>query len=898
MSKWINQITNRPLSRRAFLRGSALATIAVAGLSLNGCSGNQVSESASESSTAESARTDTSGEASTAEVGTGHAPAEDPEEGGTWLSAACWHNCGGRCVNKVLVKDGAVIRQKTDDTHEDSYEYPQQRGCVRGKAQQQQCFGADRLRYPMKRKNWSPENPNGELRGKDEWERISWEEAIRYVADQVKATKEKYGNGGFLGVGNNKWLRAYGGFVTKSDTTSHGTYNMNVTNLGLPSIDSGSGNDRTDMLNADTIILYSSNPAWSTAGTPSYHYLRAKEAGVKFITVDPIYTASAQMLDATWIPVRTGTDTAFLLGVASEMLRLDEEQGDIVDWEFLDKYTVGFDADHKPADLKEDVNFLSYLKGEYDGVPKTAEWASEICGAPVEKITFFAEALGKKHNVWFMHNYGAARCYGSENLAQIYMTVGLMGGHIAKPGNCTASSYHAASGNSGPALVKGGSTGLPGVANPLNATHDVIPALQMYDAIFSGKYRYSGMYYATGPAPGEDRTCDIHLITHDGDANLQTAPYMKRGIEAHRAVDFVVSKAQFLTTNAKYSDIVLPVTTEWETPGAVAATNREFLFCYSQVTEPLYEAKTDQEIDTLLMEALDLDPATVYPISQKQQFFNAIAGSTVIQENGDEFEPLVTITADDIKEWGVEGEPQEGRIGLQEFIDNGGYQVERKDGDRFSDFKTYSAFIEDPEANPLPSVSGKFEITCQAKADLFNAFGYSDRTYQPYPEYIVSELGYETTFKDGKIGGEKGEYPYLLFNPHYLRRSHSVFNNCPWLREAWPNPVFLNASDAKEKKIKTGDTVKIWTPYGEVLRKACCMESLMPGHVGIPHGAWSNVDEETGIDKGGADNYLMGHDIYGSGVSGYNNCNCNFEKYDGEELEDDCYTDSRIIDLD
>ena len=35
----------------------------------------------------------------------------DPEEGGKWVSAACWHNCGGRCMNKVMVKDGMVVRQ-------------------------------------------------------------------------------------------------------------------------------------------------------------------------------------------------------------------------------------------------------------------------------------------------------------------------------------------------------------------------------------------------------------------------------------------------------------------------------------------------------------------------------------------------------------------------------------------------------------------------------------------------------------------------------------------------------------------------------------------------------------------------------------------------------------------
>ena len=70
---------------------------------------------------------------------------------GEWLSAACWHNCGGRCVNIAYVEDGVVQRQKTDDTHPDSPDYPQQRGCARGRSQRHQVLGADRLKYPMKR---------------------------------------------------------------------------------------------------------------------------------------------------------------------------------------------------------------------------------------------------------------------------------------------------------------------------------------------------------------------------------------------------------------------------------------------------------------------------------------------------------------------------------------------------------------------------------------------------------------------------------------------------------------------------------------------------------------------------------------------------------------------------
>ena len=394
---------------------------------------------------------------------------------------------------------------------------------------------------------------------------------------------------------------------------------------------------------------------------------------------------------------------------------------------------------------------------------------------------------------------------------------------------------------------------------------------------------------------------------------------MKKGIEAHRKVDFVVSKAQFLNTPAKYSDIVLPVTTYWELPGGLSSSNREFLFCYSQVTEPMYEAKSDQEIDSLIMEALGLDPKEAYPISEKQQFFNAIAGSTVVNvetatAGGDgaaagydpygnplssslEYIPLVTITQEDIDAWGVEGEPQQGVISLQDFIDNGGYQVERKPDDAFCGHLGYASFIKDPEANPLATASGKFEITSQSKADLFNGFGFIDWDYKPYPEYITPTTGYETTFKDKTIGGEKGEFPYLLYNIHYLRRSHTTFNNCPWLREAWPNPVFINASDAKEKGIESGDTVLISTKTSQALRKACVMEGLMPGVVSIPHGAWAVIDEETGIDHGGSDNYLLGNEITGSGITPYNNINCNIEKYDGPELEDDVYTDSRIIEL-
>lgn len=841
-----------------------------------------------------------------------HAPIDDREEGGTWISAACWHNCGGRCMNKVLVRDGVVVRQKTDDTHPDSLDYPQQRGCVRGKAQQQQCFGADRLKYPMKRKHWSPDQPNGHLRGVDEWERISWDEAIRLVADQYRSIREKYGSQAFLAaswgsVKENIPLMHYGGHTSTTDSTSFGTYLLRTEEtIGVSMNSFIANNDRFDMLHADTMVFLSLNPAWSAPGTPMLHYLRAKEAGVRFICIDPMLSATCQALDAEWVPVRTGTDTALLLGVASEMLRLDAEEGDIIDWDFLAQYTVGFDADSvKAPNLREDVNFCDYLAGKYDGIVKDAAWASRICGTPVEQITMLARALGKTHNVWLMHSYAAARNEGAENLPQILMTVGAMGGHIGKPGNCTAPSYARTSGNGGAALVRAGSRGLPDI--PANTVKGIIPGPQVWDAVLTGRYRMIGDFGEDGDegvGAGHDVECDIHCITNmDEHAYLATGPNMKKGIEAHRKVDFVVSKAQFMTTPAKYSDIVLPVNTQWERPGGVAASNREWLSCYSRVTDSLYESKSDQEIDCLIMEALGLDPRAAYPISEEQQFFNAIRGSTVVDvaraeaDGVIEYIPLVTITAEDIAAMGVRGEPQQGIIGMKKFIENGGYQVERRPGDVFSRHLGYGAFISDPEANPLPTASGKFEITSQRKADLLNSFGFIDWDYKPYPEYIMPTHGYEGTFADRRIGGEKGAFPYLLYNIHTLRRSHTVFENCSWLRESWPNPVFISAGDAKEKGIRSGDTVLISTRSGKALRKACVMEGLMPGVVSIPHGAWVQVDEKTGIDHAGADNYLLGNEMSGSGVTPYNNINCNIERYAGPDIQDGMDTRSGRAEL-
>lgn len=165
--------------------------------------------------------------------GCGLSPAESvlssklTSKDGKWIPAACWHNCGGRCTNKAFVVDGVVIRQKTDDTHPDSPDHPQQRACVRGRSQRKQVFAADRLRYPMKRKNWEPGGGKKELRGQDEWVKISWDEALDTIASEIKRISGKYGHNSIFVTGGGDITRPLGlngGYTSNWGTTSWGSW--------------------------------------------------------------------------------------------------------------------------------------------------------------------------------------------------------------------------------------------------------------------------------------------------------------------------------------------------------------------------------------------------------------------------------------------------------------------------------------------------------------------------------------------------------------------------------------------------------------------------------------------------------------------------------------------------
>ena len=789
----------------------------------------------------------------------------DAGKPGEWVPVSCWTSCGGRCLLKAYVVDGMPMRIKTDDIEEDSFDNFQNRACPRGRAQRMHAFGADRIKYPMKRKGWQPgggENSNGELRGVDEWERISWDEAFDLVASEVRRIVDEHGPMAINYAGipfynapvAQTLLPALGGYTWHLGFTSYGSWCSEPDAIGIDNTAGEPGtmgtNDRLSMLKSDLIVLHGNNPVHASAGSPSLHLLRAHEAGIPFVFIGPDYNPTAAMVEARWIPVRPTTDAAFLSAVIYEMLQLDEAQGGIVDWDFLYSHTVGFDDDHMPADAKLDENVRGYVTGAYDGTPKTAD----ICGCDAEDIRWYAEQVGMKNKVSMYYSYACARNSQAATLPQLALTIACMGAHVGAEGQQFGPTYHFFAHNCGPNLVQPGE-----MRTGESASVAQNSAFGPFDTGYRAASSWKAMVDGHGPdgATGEDVSKELRMIWVESGGYLTSQPDVNNGIKAFRKMDFVLTQAFNFKPEAQYSDIVLPVSTPWEYGYDQNAFqqykqfNRESFFFPKAFSEPLFESKPDVEIARELAKRLGLDADALWPYSEEQRQFDRIVNATVLDEDGITYKPLVSISQERIEELGFEGEAHDGVIDYDELRARGMYHVPRAEGDNYG-YIAYKDFVDDPEGHPLNTASGKWELYCQTAADAENAKGLADEI-KPYGCLNVSTGGYFGTFEDYE-NRVKGDFPLMVYEPHYLRRAHTTHDNVGWLRQAFKNPVYLNASDAAERGIENGDVVEVASATGRILRIASVTETLVPGCVGLPHGSWPEMNEGTGIDENGCEN--------------------------------------------
>ncbi len=872
MANLLKKVEKFDMDRRAFVALSA-SLGATAALGLTGCD-NVLAKTTKDSPTVETL------------------------SGGKWVTVACPQDgCNKSCLNQAYVVDGVVVRQRTDELVEDSPDNPQYRSCIKGRSIRKTVTSAERLKYPMKRKNWQPgggANVNGHLRGIDDWERITWDEAIKYIADEYKRIMDTYGPRAFLATGQDERkmcggkigsgiLNMLGGCLTTFGEQSDGGAPV-PSNLMWGFYDSGDTNglDKMGQRHTKLQVLWGFNSGWCDGAANQYDLLTAKkQAGTKVILIDVWFNPTAQSYVDQWIPIRPSTDGALMEAVAYELIT-----NNLVDQDFLDRCTVGFDAEHMPADAKTNENFKDYILGAYDGKPKTPEWASPITGVPVATIKQLAQDMGTTKPMSLKAARGLTRQWYGNRVTQLFYTLGWMTGSLGVPGSDTAILTGTWGTKNGQPLVKRGKNSWKYPKNPAcseprasdETTFGGFDASREYGIAFSEWHKavVEGEYTLPNPR-NEKRSCDIKCIMCENArnaSNAQSGNYLT--VEAYRKVEFVVHQEMFMKIGPMYSDIVLPVKCHPELEFALRnKQTNESLIMGTNAFPQFYETKDDIEIYFMLCDELGFGEDIAPRTSIKQNMFEQLGNATVIKENGEEYETLFTITQEDIDKYQVKFEPQEGRTSFAEFMETGIYRLERSPNDNYMNVPLKD-FVADPEANPLETTSGKLEIYCQALADWYDLCQLHD--IDPIPKYKAAVHGYE----------DKKNYPdykFQLVTPHHLRQMHSVWANERSLNEVFPNDLLISTFDAEREGFKHGDWALVTgLDAGQIVRRIAVLPIIAPGVAILGEGNWRNVDQETGIDIGGNANTLTRPHLLGNGYQAYNTVLLKLEPYTGPTM--------------
>jgi molybdopterin guanine dinucleotide-containing S/N-oxide reductase-like protein len=782
-------------------------------------------------------------------------------------------------------------------------------------------YSPHRLLYPMKRADFDPKGERNPLnRGSSGYVRISWDEALDIVANEIKRVKTEHGQGAIMA---NHGSHHTWGNIGYYISAAYKFFNAIGTTRVIHNPDSWEGwywgamhhygysmrLGQTEtyslvedlMKEAEMVVFWSADPECTSGsysafeGTPRRQWL--KELGIEIVHIDPYYNHTAALLGGKWFAPKPGTDAAMALAIAWVWIT----EG-TYDKKFVADRSVGFDV------------WRDYVLGKEDGIPKTPEWQEPETGIAAKDVRALARRWASKKTYlgaggWGNGHGGACRSATGIQWARALACLLAMQG-MGKPG---VNYGHLQWGTPidlhfyFPGYADGGMSGdVENTGMPIslyqrmpqlptfNPSMQKVPRLRIPEAILEGKaegYPWNGKTIEgqfqkfSFPAPGHS---PIRMFYKYGGASIGTMSETNRYVKAYRTekLEFVVNQSIWFEGEAKFADVILPACTQFERwdisefggTGGYALhgqtqMNHRIMLMQHKCIEPLGESKSDYQIFLELANRLGLGAYFSEGMSELDWVKRLFDASDIPKH-----------------------------VSWQAFLKKGYFVVpappeERRDPPSLRWF--YEGRKKDvPEPHPLPgdygkqyleglqTQSGKFEFECSS----LKRFDPDDPERPPIVKYLPSWEGLQTK-------GLVERYPLQMISPHSRFSYHTLSDG----KECAVNDIEehrvridgyyywvmrINSEDAKARGIKQRDLVKVFNDRGAVVCAAQLTERVPRGTV---HSYESSAvydpmgEPGNSVDRGGCINQLTPKRSIAAKVMGtaVNSCLVEIERWNG-----------------
>jgi formate dehydrogenase alpha subunit len=452
-------------------------------------------------------------------------------------------------------------------------EHPTSEGalCPKGNAVLEVLNNVERLRYPLRRSG-------------DEWERISWDEALDLIAKGLGKAIKQYGP---------KSL----GFLASSRCNNEENYLMEKLSrmLGSPNVDNcarlchsptvvglgsvlGTGamtNNIVDLENSRCIFAIGTN---FTEAHPvvSRWVNKAKDNGAVIIVADPRVTSTAWMSDIH-LMIKPGSDIDLIRG----MMKVIMDEG-LTNTKFIDARTEGYNE------------LVKSLEGY------SIEQASEKTGVSANDIIKAARIFAKSPASAIMYSMGITQHVCGTDNVKACATLALICGQMGRPG-------------AGVIPMRG--------QNNVQGTCDVGAIAEFYPGYKRASDPKSVEFFLAGwnvkelpSGPGltstemTDAAIDgkIKAMYIIGEDPVICEANVSKTKQALESLDFLVVQEIFMTATARYADVVLPAAAWAEKDGSYTSMERRVQWI-DQAVPPISDAKEGMWIICQIAKRLGLD---------------------------------------------------------------------------------------------------------------------------------------------------------------------------------------------------------------------------------------------------------------------------------------------------